>query len=128
MGIHLRAFSESYPMNINMTRFQWFSKIFALCILVLWMIVASALEGLTQYSSAQMAHVCQQAHMHEHRRIHTGASGDKSPLSSKTGRLAPVKIRQLISACSLYHSSFRQAVRGHRAPDRFPKKNWDGWI
>ena len=53
-------------MNTNMIRFQWFSRIFALCILVLWMIVASALEGLTQYSSAQMAHVCQQAHMHEH--------------------------------------------------------------
>ena len=29
MGTHLRALSESYPMNTNMTGFSWFSKIFA---------------------------------------------------------------------------------------------------
>ena len=29
MGTHLRALSESYPMNTNMTRFGRFSKFFA---------------------------------------------------------------------------------------------------
>ena len=29
MGTHLRELSESYLMNINMTGFQWFSKILA---------------------------------------------------------------------------------------------------
>ena len=28
MGTHLRVFSESYPMNTNMTGFRWFSRIF----------------------------------------------------------------------------------------------------
>ena len=44
MGTHLRVLSESFLMNTNMTGFRWFSK--NLCILVLWMKVASALEGL----------------------------------------------------------------------------------
>ena len=42
MGTYLRVLSESYPMNTNMTGCRWFSKIFAL---LLWMKVASALEG-----------------------------------------------------------------------------------
>ena len=40
----LIVLSESYSMNTNMTGFGWFSS---LCVLVLWMKVASALEGLT---------------------------------------------------------------------------------
>ena len=44
MGTHLRVLSESFLMNTDMTGFRWFSK--NLCILVLWMNVASALEGL----------------------------------------------------------------------------------
>ena len=47
MGIHLRVLSESYPMNSNITGFRWFSKVFAS--FVLWMKVASALEGLKKY-------------------------------------------------------------------------------
>ena len=39
--------AKSYPMNTNMIGFRWFSK--NLCILVLWMKVASALEGLLVY-------------------------------------------------------------------------------
>ena len=41
MGTHLRVLMKSYPMNNNMTGFRWFPKIF-----VLWMKVASALDGL----------------------------------------------------------------------------------
>ena len=44
MGTHLRVLSESYLMNTNMAGFRWFLK--NLCILVLWMKVALALEGL----------------------------------------------------------------------------------
>ena len=29
MGTHLRVFRKSFPMNINMTGFKWFSKYFA---------------------------------------------------------------------------------------------------
>ena len=29
MGTHLRALSESFPMNTNIIGFGWFSKIFA---------------------------------------------------------------------------------------------------
>ena len=29
MGTHMRALSERYPMNTNMTGFRWLSKIFA---------------------------------------------------------------------------------------------------
>ena len=39
MGTHLRALSESYPMNTNMAWFKWF-----------WRKVASALEGLKSQS------------------------------------------------------------------------------
>ena len=42
MGTHLRLLSENYPMNTNMTGFQWFSKV---CVLVRWTKLASALEG-----------------------------------------------------------------------------------
>ena len=45
MGTHLRELCESYPMHTNMTGFRLFSKI--LCFLVLWMKIASALDGLT---------------------------------------------------------------------------------
>ena len=45
MGTHLRGLSESYPMNSNMTGYRCFSK--NLCVLVLWMKVASALNVLT---------------------------------------------------------------------------------
>ena len=41
MGTHMKVLSKRFPMNTNMTRFRWFSKIF-----VLWTKVASALEGL----------------------------------------------------------------------------------
>ena len=44
MGTLLRELGESYPMDTNKTGFRSFSK--NLCILVLRMIVASALEGL----------------------------------------------------------------------------------
>ena len=30
MGTHQRVLSESYPMNTNMTRFRWFSKVLTL--------------------------------------------------------------------------------------------------
>ena len=40
MGTHLRELSESFPMNTNKMVFK------NLCIIVLWMKVASALEGL----------------------------------------------------------------------------------
>ena len=49
MGTRLGGFSKSFPMNTNMTGFRWFSK--NLCILVLWMKVASALESLKQVLS-----------------------------------------------------------------------------
>ena len=42
-GTHLRVLSESFPMNINMTGFRWFSK---KIVFVLWMKVVSAMEGL----------------------------------------------------------------------------------
>ena len=41
MGTHMKVLGESFPMNTNMTGFQWFSKIFAS-----WMKETSALEGL----------------------------------------------------------------------------------
>ena len=37
MGTHLRALSETYPMDTNMTEFRWLSKSFYPC----------ALEGLS---------------------------------------------------------------------------------
>ena len=43
MGTHLRVLSQSYLMSTNMRGFGCFSNIFAF--LVLWMKVASALEG-----------------------------------------------------------------------------------
>ena len=43
MGTHMRVLNKSYPMNTNMIGFRWFSK--NLCVLVLWMKVASAFEG-----------------------------------------------------------------------------------
>ena len=46
MGTHVKVLKESFPMNTNMTGFRWFSK--KLNVLVLWMKVASALEGLTK--------------------------------------------------------------------------------
>ena len=33
MGFHLKVFSDSYPINTNMTRFRWFSKILRSCAL-----------------------------------------------------------------------------------------------
>ena len=44
IGTHLRVLSVSYPMNTNMTGFGCFQN---WCVLVLWMKVASALEGLS---------------------------------------------------------------------------------
>ena len=44
MGIHLRVFSESYPMNTNMAGFTWYLKV-----LVLWTKVALALEVLMMH-------------------------------------------------------------------------------
>ena len=41
LGTHLRVLNESYPMSTNMTGFK------NSCILVLWMKVTSALEGLS---------------------------------------------------------------------------------
>ena len=41
MGTHLKVLSESFPMNTNMKGFKH------LCVLVLWMKVVSALDGLT---------------------------------------------------------------------------------
>ena len=49
MGTHLRALSESYPMNTNMTGF-WM-VVTKLGILVLMMKVASALEGALLFNS-----------------------------------------------------------------------------
>ena len=46
MGTHLRVFSESYPMDTNMTGFRWFSKILRSC--ALDDSIVSALEGLNQ--------------------------------------------------------------------------------
>ena len=43
MGTHLRVLCESYPMNTNMTVLIVFKNLF---ILMLWIEVASALEGL----------------------------------------------------------------------------------
>ena len=45
MGTHLRVLGESFLMNTNMTGFRWSFK--DLCFRVLWMKVASALEGLS---------------------------------------------------------------------------------
>ena len=45
MGTHLRVLSESYPMNINITAFRWFSKIVVPC--------ASASEGLNKHKTLQ---------------------------------------------------------------------------
>ena len=44
MGTHLRVFSESYPINTDMTGFGLF--FLNLCIPVLWMKVDVALEGV----------------------------------------------------------------------------------
>ena len=46
VGTHLRVpvLSETNPMNTNMIGIRWFSRISG--VLVLWMRVASALEGL----------------------------------------------------------------------------------
>ena len=44
MGTHLRVLSKSILMNTNMTGFRWFTK--NVWVLVLWMRVALALEGL----------------------------------------------------------------------------------
>ena len=45
MGTHLKELGKSFPMNTNLTWFKRFSKVFFL-VLVFWMKVASALEGL----------------------------------------------------------------------------------
>ena len=45
MGTHLRVLPKTYPMNTNMTGFRGFFKNH--CVLVLWVKVASASEGLT---------------------------------------------------------------------------------
>ena len=47
-GPHLRVLSESFPMNTNMTGFGRFSK--NLCVLALGTKVASALEGISNYT------------------------------------------------------------------------------
>ena len=44
MGTCLRVLSESFPTNTNTTRCRWFFK--NLCVIVLWMKLASAQEGL----------------------------------------------------------------------------------
>ena len=41
MDTHLKVLSESYPIDIDMAGFTWFSNVF-----VLWTKVASALEEL----------------------------------------------------------------------------------
>ena len=41
---HMRLLSESYAIHTNMTGFRYFSK--NRCVLVLWIKVAPALEGL----------------------------------------------------------------------------------
>ena len=46
MGTHLRVLSESYPMNINMPGLRLYLN---LCVLVLWMQVTLAMEGLSKY-------------------------------------------------------------------------------
>ena len=61
MGTHMKGLSESYPMSTNMTRFRWFSKIFAfLGFSHTPTKVASALEGLitraAQHSSPLNIH------------------------------------------------------------------------
>ena len=50
IGTHLRVLSEHYPMNTNTAGFRWFSKF---CDIVLWMKVASALEGLSMFVPTQ---------------------------------------------------------------------------
>ena len=50
MGTHLRVLGENYPMNTNMTRFKWI-YMENLYVLVLWMKVASEMEGLTLYAA-----------------------------------------------------------------------------
>ena len=49
MGTHPTELSDSFPMNTNMT---WFKK---LCVLVLWMKVASALEGLRKIATDNLS-------------------------------------------------------------------------
>ena len=44
MGTHLRVLDEGFPMNTKMTWVKIFFK--NLCVIVLWMKVASALKGL----------------------------------------------------------------------------------
>ena len=45
MGTYQRVLNDSYPMNTNMTGFRFvFSK--KLCLLVLWIKVASALDKI----------------------------------------------------------------------------------
>ena len=52
MGTYLRVLSESYPMNNNMTGIRWFSKKKD-CVLLLWVNVASSLQGLNDFNSIQ---------------------------------------------------------------------------
>ena len=57
MGTHVRVLSESYPVNANMTGLIWFSK---KRVLLLWMKVASALEGLTNFYNSLMLGIPQE--------------------------------------------------------------------
>ena len=52
MGTHMKVLGESFPMNTNVTGFQWFFE--NICVLVIWMKEASALEGLTSPLNFQM--------------------------------------------------------------------------
>ena len=59
MGTHLKVLSESYQMSKNMTGLRLFSK--NVCVHVLWMKVASALEGLSSKSCGDVSlqmHAC----------------------------------------------------------------------
>ena len=47
MDTHLRVLTKSFPVNTNETGFGWFSK--NPCVFELWMKVASAMEGLSQW-------------------------------------------------------------------------------
>ena len=49
MGTHLIVLSESFPMSTNITGFRWFLKK-NVGVLVPWKKVASASEGLTNYT------------------------------------------------------------------------------
>ena len=52
MGTHMIVLSKSFQMNTNMTSFRLFSK--NVCVLVLWMKVTSALEGLLNLLSERI--------------------------------------------------------------------------